>query len=376
MFKVVPDQLKVSQGWVRCGHCTEIFDASLHLQAAPVLEKAPPAPPPVPPQAAPVAPAPPVKAASDPFFSSSLPPFPPIFVPSEGGGKFSHSVAPFADSVRPPSLPEFSSTAGRDSDFGDFDPADWKKKLHSASTDESSELNLSLDEFTQGNAGAMGVEAHTAKTTTSGPPELDFGVRTDFDTLETLPESGPDESEDVSFVRDARRKAFWRKPLVRLVLFTFSLLLAALLLLQLVVQQRDLLAAHEPGLKPLLQTMCEQLRCELGPLRQIDALVIDSSSFNKLSDDSYRLSFSIKNTASRPVAMPSLEVTLTDTQDQALVRRVLAPAQFAAGSMLSAGADFAGLVVLQVTGTTDVSATSVPAGPLRVAGYRVLAFYP
>ncbi|MEO6016636.1 MAG: zinc-ribbon domain-containing protein, partial [Polaromonas sp.] len=32
MFKVVTDQLKVSQGWVRCGHCSEVFDATLHLQ--------------------------------------------------------------------------------------------------------------------------------------------------------------------------------------------------------------------------------------------------------------------------------------------------------------------------------------------------------
>src|SRR5689334_20015778 len=31
MFKVVTDQLKVSQGWVRCGHCAEVFDASAHL---------------------------------------------------------------------------------------------------------------------------------------------------------------------------------------------------------------------------------------------------------------------------------------------------------------------------------------------------------
>src|SRR3990167_4634375 len=31
MFKVVTDQLKVAQGWVRCGHCVEVFDASTHL---------------------------------------------------------------------------------------------------------------------------------------------------------------------------------------------------------------------------------------------------------------------------------------------------------------------------------------------------------
>src|SRR5688572_24412290 len=32
MFKVVPDQLRISEGWVRCGHCREVFDATAHLQ--------------------------------------------------------------------------------------------------------------------------------------------------------------------------------------------------------------------------------------------------------------------------------------------------------------------------------------------------------
>ncbi|MFD2452858.1 zinc-ribbon domain-containing protein [Ideonella paludis] len=26
-FKVVQDQLKISEGWVRCGHCQEVFNA-------------------------------------------------------------------------------------------------------------------------------------------------------------------------------------------------------------------------------------------------------------------------------------------------------------------------------------------------------------
>jgi len=32
LFKVVPDQLRISQGWVRCGQCGEIFDASADLR--------------------------------------------------------------------------------------------------------------------------------------------------------------------------------------------------------------------------------------------------------------------------------------------------------------------------------------------------------
>src|SRR5690606_11234621 len=34
-FKVVADQLRISDGWVRCGHCKEIFDATDYLQEAP-----------------------------------------------------------------------------------------------------------------------------------------------------------------------------------------------------------------------------------------------------------------------------------------------------------------------------------------------------
>lgn len=31
LFKVVPDQLRISGGWVRCGHCNQIFDATRHM---------------------------------------------------------------------------------------------------------------------------------------------------------------------------------------------------------------------------------------------------------------------------------------------------------------------------------------------------------
>ncbi|WP_296493030.1 zinc-ribbon domain-containing protein, partial [Rhodoferax sp.] len=30
-YKVVPDQLRISDGWVRCGQCGEVFDASQQL---------------------------------------------------------------------------------------------------------------------------------------------------------------------------------------------------------------------------------------------------------------------------------------------------------------------------------------------------------
>src|SRR5690606_1159672 len=33
VFRVVADQLKISDGWVRCGHCSDVFDATIDLDA-------------------------------------------------------------------------------------------------------------------------------------------------------------------------------------------------------------------------------------------------------------------------------------------------------------------------------------------------------
>jgi hypothetical protein len=193
---------------------------------------------------------------------------------------------------------------------------------------------------------------------------------------------------DVSFVRDARRKAFWRRPLTRWSLALLSVLLLAALVAQWAVQQRDTLAALQPQLLPALRALCGPLRCEIRPPRHIEALVIDSSSFNRIGPDAYRLSFTLKNTGVTPLEMPSLEVTLTDTQDQAVVRRILAPAQFGTkAATLAAQSELAGMVLMNVSGDAGAptpspsssfssSPPSAPAAPLRVAGYRVLAFYP
>lgn len=349
MFKVVTDQLKVSQGWVRCGHCSEVFDASLHLQAtslpaAPALDTP--------------APTTPIYGPQDGFFSDH-----PLASPSPS-----------------PSAERFGETPDLRRD--DFDPAGWQQQ-QAPQLDESGSLRLN----DQGAAVRTLPERALESVPVSEPaPIAAYPASLDVhDTVDALPPAMADDMSDVSFVRDARRQAVWRKPLVRIALALLSLLFAALLLLQVAVQQRDRVAVLQPALKPWLESLCGYLHCTVGPLRHIEAIVIDSSSFNKINGDSYRLSFSLKNTGTTPVAMPALEVTLTDAQEQALVRRVLTPAQFGAGNrVLAAGADYSGLVVIQVLGpdaaSAAASAASAPltaaTGPLRVAGYRVLAFYP
>jgi predicted Zn finger-like uncharacterized protein len=87
IFKIVEDQLKVSEGWVRCGRCNEVFNALPTLfdmeSEAPPPRRTPAPPPPEPevsaPRPAPVAPPPPPPPS--PTFGrlteDELPPEPP-----------------------------------------------------------------------------------------------------------------------------------------------------------------------------------------------------------------------------------------------------------------------------------------------------------
>ncbi len=172
-------------------------------------------------------------------------------------------------------------------------------------------------------------------------------------------------AEDVSFVRAAKRKAFWRRPLVRVVLGTIGGVLLCTLALQVVLHERDRIAAMDPRVRPWLQALCEPFQCTLAPLKQMSDVVIDSSSFNKGRGDSYQLTFAIKNHANLPVAMPAMELTLTDVQDQPVLRRVFLPPEMAAPAELPALGAWSSSVAVIVT-----------TGGARVAGYRLLAFYP
>lgn len=362
MFKVVTDQLKVSQGWVRCGHCTEVFDASVHLLPRDMSSLTEPAG--LLPDTAPM----PLPAFDAPTEPQSLPAAvePSVEIPSQEWAP----ARSFADRV--PLRPSSPGWDDAQDSAADFDPARWKRVQQERQHDPLDLPAESLPDAPPPRQPAMLREA-VEDDSSFAYSDVDSGM------------PGRPMEHDVSFVRDARRKAFWRRPLTRWSLALLSLLLLTTLVAQWALQQRDTLAALEPRLLPALQALCGPLRCEIRPPRHIELLVIDSSTFNRIGPDAYRLSFTLKNTGVTALEMPSLEVTLTDTQDQAVVRRILAPAQFGAKTpTLSAHSELAGLVIMKVSG--DAGAASPPPSPsspsssaptsLRVAGYRVLAFYP
>lgn len=432
-FKVVKDQLRISDGWVRCGRCSEVFDATVDLHEAPDpapgpaaaaptsaagegaggaplaadapieteldevaqppaheeepvrnLEEAdflddeqetdpPLAEPPVaePPVAAPPPPAPapktsassealslavgvvadepwpqrpqPVRAAEAQVVPPypSLPPFPNIDLSLPAAPPIGREPPP----PRPSAAPAPPAPAAED----DTGNAQLQKALRRARA-KSAKI---------ARAKARGEERAARE---SAPVVLAAS--------EPEPAVEPARRSARFSGGAAEGSAFWLRPGVRRSLIVAAVLAALLLLVQVLHQERDLIAARQPALRPALVALCSLTGCELSALRQIGDITIDGASFaREKSGDAYRLSFTLRNAAAVPLAMPAVELSLLDMQERAVVRRVLMPAEFGAPSVLAARAERAASLPLALTGP---EAAALP----PIAGYRVLAFYP
>ena len=336
MFKVVPDQLRISQGWVRCGHCAEVFDASAHLQDRE------PAAVPTPPATTPAAAQTNAAAAIASLAQARL---------LEKTKQQALEQALAEEAARAvaevPEPPESEGSA----DAPLYPPFSLLR------------ADAEAEAAVEAPARPAAPEPVPASRSTPAPRGKEKEAKAPAKAA-----SATEQLDDVSFVRHARRKAFWRRPAVRAFLLLAAFALAALLVGQYAVHDRDRLAARMPALRPVLDALCGPLQCAVGPPRQIESIVIDSSSFNKLRGDAYRLSFTLKNQSAVPVAMPAMELTLTDSQDQPVVRRVLVPADLgASSSVLAATSEWSGTLAMGVTANGASS---------RIAGYRLLAFYP
>lgn len=335
LFKVVADQLRISEGWVRCGHCAEVFDASAHLQEEAAQARQEPAPA-APPQPMPQ-PAVAVETASEREAGPSS-----LEAASELEAFGSSLNTEIGESVsfEPPDSAQLEAEAEALKE-GPLDrPFEFRRR-------DDSELEESLP---------------------PGDARFSWDAREHTDSWPAQPDSQPaDGLQDLSFVRAARRKAYWTRPGVRVALLLAVGTLGLLLALQVALHDRDRLAMTQPALRPWLARLCEPLDCRIAPPRQIDSIAIDSSSFNKLRGDAYRLNITLKNQAAMALAMPALELTLTDAQDRPVVRRVLMPAELSPGAnVIAAASEWSGSLALAVANG---------AGP-RIAGYRLLAFYP
>lgn len=302
-FKVVRDQLLISDGWVRCGRCSRVFDAALDLHET--TAGAAPGPADERPTPAPEVPA--------------------------------HCL--IADKPWHPAEPAAFDVPAVDVQL--------QKALRRARAKAAKIAKAREKKDAIAAPSAPGPLAEPAAPATAKPP---------------LP----------SFLENGAGHRRWRNASAMRprALLALAALATLLLVLQVLHHERDVLSARQPALRPLLAQLCTLTGCKLAALRRIGSITIDGAAFaRERAGDSYRLSFMLRNDAPIPLAMPAIELSLLDTQERALVRRVIGPVEFGAPPVLGANAEQAASLALALSG---VEVAALP----PVAGYRLVAFYP
>lgn len=349
-FRVVQDQLKVSEGWVRCGRCNEVFNAldglfDLDRDPAPTSGTA--------------------SASPSPREDT-----PSATVQAGLGALLSKASSDTA----PPPAPEARAPAHRPRAKA---PGAGPAQEDDAPTTSEVLDSRFLDRSTYGALHESGVEHEFADARLDGTPHGDAPPDPQPPAVWTprsaspvqtgarvRPDSGEDPAHTPGFLRQAEREARWRRPAVRAGLSLLALALLAGLGLQWARHERNWLAAHHPPTRPWLEQLCAWSECRVGPWQSIDHVVVDNSSLAPgNSAESYRLTVQLRNRADVALALPAVELALTDLNGALITRRALLPQDFRAGDTLAARGDVTLRLDLRTPGH-------------RVAGYTVEAFYP
>lgn len=319
VFRVVPDQLRVSQGWVRCGRCAEVFNATLSL--VDVETGAP-------------------RRASE------------ALSPREMGIEVvaAHEEPEWAH----PTAAEAEAQAVREAE-SQAPPTPEPAPAEAPAPQDRIEprFDTPAAEPDMGAGGAQPPATPDEPTaagepSTTAPPEVQAGGLAP------------------SFLRQAERAARWRRPRVRVALAALGSVALVALLGQVVFEYRDLAAARFPGIRPALVSACSALGCQIEAARAINGLAVESSGLVRVERSSiYRLQVALRNRAGIEVALPALDLSFTDSQGRLIARKVLRPSELGATQdTLAAGRELALQTTLQ-SGATE-----------PIAGYTIELFYP
>jgi predicted Zn finger-like uncharacterized protein len=324
MFRVVADQLKLRGGLVRCGSCRHVFDAigSLAYVDEARLPGAPAPTPAHPTSAVPAAVATPAPKAA--------------------------ALTPPAASARPPWRDAEASMIG----VPTLLLADLPSQCEVPAVDAAP--------VTQDRVAQTAIPNKSLGGAAAPPPsELVAGQQAEAGTPERAdPDAGkyaaplvdrPADAGEAEAAPTFLRRAPRRRGL-SVAYATGSSLLAFAALLQLTVLFRAELAVAAPALRPALVELCKPLHCAVGWPRRAELLAVVGTELQAVpGTEILELTAVVRSRATHTLALPAIEVTLTDTQNRALARRVFAPADYLASdgeplsridAGLAAGADY------------------------------------
>jgi predicted Zn finger-like uncharacterized protein len=149
-----------------------------------------------------------------------------------------------------------------------------------------------------------------------------------------------------------------------------SALLALVLIAQTGFHFRGEIALLVPETRPILAKLCASLGCDLPLPRRAELMSIESSDLqaDPSNPSVMVLTATLRNRAFFPQSHPSLELSLTDLQDQPLARRVLGPRDYL-GQDANLSTSFPANSELPVK-------IFIEASSLKATGYRLYLFYP
>ncbi|MEO7010234.1 MAG: DUF3426 domain-containing protein, partial [Caldimonas sp.] len=167
------------------------------------------------------------------------------------------------------------------------------------------------------------------------------------------------------FVRRAENRARWQRPRMRAALGLAALLLLAGLGLQVGNHFRDLVAVRWPALAGPLTEWCMLASCTIEAPRLIDDISVESTALARApGDDTFRLAVTLRSRANVAVALPWIDLSLTDASGRLVARKAIAVRHLdPLATLLQPRAEMA-------------LHTLLSARDAQVTGYTVEIFYP
>lgn len=334
-FRVTTEQLKARSGRVRCGQCQHVFNALDSLIEEPTLA------------------IPPVRHGPPP-----VPETPPS--PSDGGTQAANHAE------LPPGGPDDDGPESGDMEAA---PDAATNELHPQTADGGTggEPVVSVAEDVAAEAIDVAPQEVAPAPTEPMAAEPEMLAQPAIDATEpdavavAEPDVEPADWSETFPEPKPRRRWPWA--------IGAAAALAAIGL-QVLIAFRVELAVLWPAAKPSLAALCDVAGCEVALPARIGLVGIEASDLHPDNErkGGLELTATLKNRAPFAQQFPHLELTLTDTADKAVARKVLAPADY----LPAKGAIADGM---QPNGDVAVS-VGIDPGDIAASGYRLYLFYP
>ena len=347
LFRVVADQLKLRGGLVRCGQCRAVFDAigsltyvddSALAQTRTVSALTQPLIKPMPsatPRASRTEPTEPTsRAASTPTRRGPRTRPPPATM-----GESKQALGPATTLRIAPTAPATLANAAlrRSAPLPATPPVRKERSEDEAQRRSRIKRERALQEQAESVEGVPtliapgGREQFNAASIVDGIEVIELAaLPAETEAQPVRPTHQSVAEEEPEFIRSSaapERRGF------SVVFGGGTLVLIALILVQLAVIFRAELLARAPQARDALVQLCGVFGCTVGWPMQVDQLAVIGSELQAIpGTDVLELTAVIRNRATFRQALPAVEVTLTDSRNRPIARKVFTPADYLAAA--------------------------------------------